>query len=641
MQPGFRALALAVALAPACARAWIYPEHRDIAAAGYEKLSPADRDRFDRLWSEARPAFAGPLCEKPSAGDEGAHPRCLDFAAFPALSGDHSCSPREVVEKVLSSTWILGVARVGAETKLSLATATSREERLNVVAISNLALQSVDPEYASRAGANNAHFLLPRASDDLAEYEASSLREGAPLNALGLYFQYHVAALALAQVLAQGGLPADARTRAARDALALEGFALHWLEDIYSSGHVVGTWGSDAWRKGTHDYYSEFGIDTLNWAGEPLIAFGDANMKPADLKRASSAVAASLRQFVAALTPGDALGVLAKDFGPGEAAIYAFDSCKEVSQPSDRGHAQLGPAFQAQVERMPIPGRGAEDVHTPRFREELGPFVGAFGTINASANWGGDGSQGTAWTAGLAAGARIGFGAEGITGSVGTGIAYLEVGLAMQGAQLSPCNGDQTCSELGINALFPRVPARTGLRVGMRLPFYVIPGDMLVLGPVLLAVSPKALSDVAVAAASGGLIPYEKSFRTAAGTFQVIAGREVDATFFGVISQVLEFVPIGTSASGAVELGVASVTSVRLNFPLVEWTPFRSFATQLTFATVLQLGFGVELPISAPVLVPAGRPPASPGVSWNAFLRLQFDGRFFIGSREDLQAPRG
>jgi len=288
-----RILSSAALLSPSLARAWIYPEHRDIATEAIARLSPADRKALEALWKEAHPALPPTTCEPLSAGDQGLKPTCIDFAAFPALSGDHSCSPKEVLEKVLPSKWILEVARVSAETKAALASSGTRNERLNAAATNNLKLQVADPEYATRAGANNAHFLLPRTGDNLLAYVQTCIAEGAPLNALGLYAQYHIAALALAQSLASGAIPPAERAAAARDVLALEGFSLHWLEDIYSSGHDVGTWGNAAWRKGTHDYYCEFGIDTVDWRGRTVVAYGDAHITPADLGRGSTGVAAS------------------------------------------------------------------------------------------------------------------------------------------------------------------------------------------------------------------------------------------------------------------------------------------------------------------------------------------------------------
>jgi hypothetical protein len=631
-----RIAAALLLLAPAAPRAWIYPEHRDIAVAGLQKLTPEQQALLGRLWDEAREGYDGKLCPVPNAGDQGLVPPCLDFAAFPALSGDHSCSPRQVQDRVLRSDWILEVARVAAETKRDLAAAGTHDERVNVMATSNLAMQSVDPEYVSRAGANNAHFQLPRLDDDVAGYLATATLRGAPLNAMGLYFQYHLAALEMAHRYATAPLAPEERRALARRILVTEGYALHWLEDIHSSGHDVGTWGSDAWRKGTHDYYSEFGLDHVTWAGDHVVVFGDANMKRADLRRGSDAVRDSLAQLADALAPGDELGAMAVGFGPGTEVIFGFDSCQEEKQPESHAAPGLERHFADQLGAMPVPARGEGDVHVPRFREELGVFVGGFATLTGALRWGGFGPETPQFFGALAAGVRLGFGAESLTGSAGTGLAWLEFGLAMQTAQNMPCDAGPECAFVGF---FPIVPARTGFRLGMRLPFYVIPGDMLILGPVLAIASPSALSAVGVAAASGGLIPYQRGINIGAGTLQVVVGREFDATFFGytgAVSILVEIPPQPDGNSGA----VAQLKSMQLNFPVLEWTPFKTFATQLVFAADLQLGFGVEIPLSAPIVYPKGLGSATVGPSWSIFLRGTFEGRYFFGAREDLATPK-
>jgi hypothetical protein len=142
-----------------------------------------------------------------------------------------------------------------------------------------------------------------------------------------------------------------------------------------------------------------------------------------------------------------------------------------------------------------------------------------------------------------------------------------------------------------------------------------------------------------VAAASGGLIPYERGINIGAGTLQVVVGREVDATFFGYTGAVSILVDIPPQPDGN-SGGVAQLKSVQLNFPVLEWTPFKTFATQLVFAADLQLGFGVEIPISAPIVYPAGIGNASLGPSWSIFLRGTFEGRYFFGAREDLASPK-
>jgi len=629
-------LAAVVWLVPAAASAWIYSEHRDIASEAIVRLPPGDREKLDRLWTAARTVLPERLCHQLSAGDQGTAPGCIDFAAWAAIAGDHSCSPNDLIGSVVPGPWILNVASVAAATNAALRSSGSRIERLNRIASMNLALQQADSEYVTRAGANNAHFLLAREGADATGYLRATVREGALLNALGLYVQYHGAALASA-----AALPPEPKGPEALHVLALEGYALHWLEDSFAAGHVVGTWGTAPWRKGTHDYYSEFGVDTLNWKGEPFIAFGDANMRPPDLDRASVAVSASLSQLAHALTAGDALGASARAFGPGPAAMLAFNACKEERQPSDRGLEGIAKAMSGQLAGTPVPGRGEGQVTLPRFRDELGPFVGGFASIVGGAGWGGAGETAARATGAVSAGVRVGFGLEGVTGSIGTGLAFAEAGLEMASAQVDKCSGT-ACTALGATSLFPKVPARTGLRLGLRLPFWVLPGDILLLGPILALVSPSALSKVGVEAASGGFIPYERSVNTRAGIFQIVLGREVQGTLYGYLGDrtiPLLISPIGEGPSGA-ELGVIAVKSLALSFPVIEWTPFRTFATQVAFSFQMQLGFGVELPTSVQVEYPSGRSAPAVPTSWNIFLRLGSDVRYFIGSREDLQPPK-
>jgi hypothetical protein len=290
----------------------------------------------------------------------------------------------------------------------------------------------------------------------------------------------------------------------------------------------------------------------------------------------------------------------------------------------------------------PIPGRGEGDVHLPRFREELGPFLGVFGSIGGGVSWGGLVSSSARGSAALAAGARLGFGAESLTGTPGTATAFLEAGIQMTAAEADKCQG-QSCELVGTSNLFPASPARTGLRLGVRMPFWVLPGDMLVLGPLLGLVAPHALSDVGVAAASGGLIPYERTIQTGVGSFQIVAGREVQGTLFGYLGPAnlpLYIAPIGTNPDGSPLYGVVSERSLGLAFPVVEWTPFRAFATQLTFTTAIQLGFGVEVPLKTDVVYPANAPDVKPPPTWTVFLRGQFDGRYFLGANEDRPPGR-
>jgi hypothetical protein len=169
-----------------------------------------------------------------------------------AIAGDHSCSARDMLGIVLDAPWILGVAQVSARLKTQLAAAQRRDQRVNAVRDSDMALQRTDPDYVTRAGSNNAHFLLARPKVDIEPigYAQLALGPNADLNALATYAWYHLLALSQATRLARGDTLPGRRSQLVRAAFADEAFALHFLEDTFAAGHVTGNWGNTAVRKG-------------------------------------------------------------------------------------------------------------------------------------------------------------------------------------------------------------------------------------------------------------------------------------------------------------------------------------------------------------------------------------------------------
>jgi hypothetical protein len=148
-------------LRPVPALAWLYPEHRDITGLAVQRLHPVDRALLAQLWSEARTGREARLCAQLVDTAPG-NPACIDYAAWPAIAGDHSCSARDLLGTVLDTAWILHGARISARLKRQLATATRRDQRSNAVRSADIELQRADLTYATRAGANNVHFLLAR-----------------------------------------------------------------------------------------------------------------------------------------------------------------------------------------------------------------------------------------------------------------------------------------------------------------------------------------------------------------------------------------------------------------------------------------------------------------------------------------------
>jgi hypothetical protein len=165
----------------------------------------------------------------------------------------------------------------------------------------------------------------------------------------------------------------------------------------------------------------------------------------------------------------------------------------------------------------------------------------------------------------------------------------------------------------------------------MRMPFYVLPFDLLVLGPVLMLADPQALTEVVFSAAGGGLLPIERKWETSIGSFQLMAGREVGVTLWGYTGHTNQF--IYTSTPNASEGKIINYNSIELDFPVFEYVPPRVFATTLALAAEFQLGFNVELPTN-PTFNDGGAP-FSLGPSWNVYLRFRLDARKYFGGSSD------
>ncbi len=88
-------------------RGFVYSEHRSIAGAAIAVLTPERAATLARLWGLARDGHDVRLCAKPWTGAEGLERPCVDFAAWSAIGGDHSCSPADLLDAVLEGDLIL------------------------------------------------------------------------------------------------------------------------------------------------------------------------------------------------------------------------------------------------------------------------------------------------------------------------------------------------------------------------------------------------------------------------------------------------------------------------------------------------------------------------------------------------------
>jgi hypothetical protein len=643
------------------ASAWIYPEHRDIAVLAVQKLDPERRAVFDGLWNEARVTQEKRLCEFGADAAQGVKPPCIDWAALPAIAGDHSCSSHDLTETVLRSDWILSVADVAAQLKLDLAkiavlppteqvprspdliadfqrrveTEAARATRINALRTADNQLQSADSHYATRAGATNAHFLLARPHTNMSakEYGLLTLRIGSDINALGVYGWYHLSAMQKATRLADERLDPEARQALARAVLFDEAFALHFLEDAFAAGHIAGTWGDSSQRQGTHDYYNDAGLEVYLWHGgeHSIVVMGDAHMRPEDAERASATVRLSLEQVL-----DTAVGRSRTADLPHTAAAPAepdaFNVCKnktlanrpDISEAPEAYRTAYATDLSEVLGPTPVPGLGPGLGAMPRFRSEVGPFIGLAGTIDGRwADGGFTPSDGSGFIGGVELAARAGVGLDGVMGDAGDGLVFLSVGV--RGDTASSNSVSDSAQAKAAGSLASAIPSRTGITTRLRMPFYLIPGDLLLLAPMYF-IAPERYQNMAVTAGNGGLIPWQSGWATGIGRFQFVLGRELGVTWYGLSGEDRVIAP-STTPGGP--LRVVQYKSVAFDLPILEYRTYRSFASNQSSSLKFQLFTNIDVPNSATIVSPAGGPNVDLRTVYSIGLRMVFDWRYY------------
>lgn len=630
---GLFVLLILLLVAHRTALAWVYPEHRRIALLAIQKLTEQQRSVLDKLWAEARRGYESRLTASVIDLDQGVHPKQIDYPAWAGISGDHSCSPKDMVDIVLKSDWILNVAHVAAQLEADIQKSRNHSEHVNAVRNSDIRLQRADAEYATRAGSNNVHFLLarPEVQTDGSEYFILCHAPGAELNALGMYSWFHTSALNKVSRLRERGHSEEERSALALAALADEAFALHFLEDVFASGHTAGTWGETAVRKGTHDYYNEKGLEVSTWDGERAVIKGDAYMRPEDAEFAAEAVMLSLEQLLMAAT-GELRVKHEGDLTSLEERPDTFNVCRNNVQPKWQRRDTVNMrrevlTYLPQVLRKtPVPGLANGTGELPRFRSELGMFFGVSSSINGRYAFGGfaEGQTNQGFIGGLGAGLRVGLGLDGVLNEAGDGLVFIQAGIRQDASSTHNFLGDPNATPVG--AITSAIPGRAGWDFRMRLPFWLLPGDLLFAGPILYLISPQKAQEMGVIAVNGGLVPWQTGYQTGIGRFQLILGREVGLSLYGTstFGNDALFVPAPNG------LQVISYSSTKWDFPFLEYRPTRSFATNQASSLLIQFSGGVDIPYNTQLLEPVGDTPVKLSPVWYLGARIIFDWRKYF-----------
>jgi hypothetical protein len=607
--------------------AWIYPEHRDISLLAIQKLSPENRAILDSLWAEARKGHENRLTDVVIDATQSIKPTRLDYAALPAISGDHSSSPENMLFNALQTDWILKVADITAQLKIDIANSKTRSQHINAIRNSDIRLQRADPKYVTRAGSNNVHFLLarPDVHTTLKEYLTTCLIEGANLNALGAYSWFHASALLKAARYANESLPPAEKSKLALSALADEAFALHFLQDIYAAGHVAGTWGSASQRKGTHDYYNEKGLEVVTWDDQRMILMGDAFMRPEDADVTAFNVRLSLEQFLNA-----ASGKLPLDYKSDVIALVNEPDSLNIStsnlMPKRTDLNKLYAQLEEVLVKTPVPGLADGLGELPRFQSELGMFVGVSPSIRSSLISSGFGPEQTraGYVGGIEASVRFGLGLDGVLNESGDGLVFVDVGWRQDHSATNQIVDSDALTRAG--AITSAIPGRDAFNFRLRMPFWLIPGDLLVAGPILLLASPQTLTDMAVAAVNGGFIPWQAAMATSVGRFQFILGREIGVYFYGKTGSkdVILLAPSNSPTT------ILEYSSIQLDIPILEYRPFRTFSSDQSSSLIIQITNGFDIPKSGKVILPEGGTAPNLKTTYFIGIRLTFNWRYYF-----------
>lgn len=391
---------------------------------------------------------------------------------------------------------------------------------------------------------------------------------------------------------------------------------------FYKMRTPLGTWGNASLRKGTHDQYNERGLNVATWEGRRAVLMGDAFMRAGDAALAAEAVRLSLEQVVAASTGQSALSLTA------DAAYLVnepdtFSVCRNNYLPRRLYDSTV---LIAVLLKTAVPGLASGLGELLRFRAELGTFIGVSASLNTSGLSGGFGTiqkEGGA-QGGLEANFRFGFGLDGISGNTSDGLVFIQAGWRQDGASTNKfSNDDPTVS---VNSIYAAIPARSAYNLRLRLPFYLIPGDLLLAAPVLALVSQKSLQRMAVTAASGGLIPWQSGISTDIGRFQFVLGREVGVSLYG-LREPEDVIILPVSEDKAFLL---NYRSTKLDFPVIEYRGRRSFSQDQSSGFMVQLNAGVDIPSNTKVLLPVGDKAPQLKNVWYVGFRILFDWRHYL-----------
>ncbi len=225
---------------------------------------------------------------------------------------------------------------------------------------------------------------------------------------------------------------------------------------------------------------------------------------------------------------------------------------------------------------------------------------------------------------GLEGSVRFGLGLDGILNEASDGLIFLDVGWRQDGSSSVGVVAVEGTENYG--SFLSAIPGRSGFSARLRLPFFIVPGDLLIAGPILFLLSPKDLSEMAVTAVNGGLIPWHLGMATPIGRFQIVLGREAAIYLFGRTKQHDALFAFDDDNN----LIFVSYRSTQIEFPFLEYRPLRSFSTDQSSTLLIQFYGGVDIPHNIKSLDVNNRPAPKLENVWYLGARVVFDWRHYF-----------
>ena len=335
-------------------------------------------------------------------------------------------------------------------------------------------------------------------------------------------------------------------------------------------------------------------------------------MRQEDEDRTAAAVRDSLAQLLDAFTGKVELS------GHRETAAAiepeGFDVCHEAHFPAVAGPDADVAILVPIIVETPVPALGAGLGELPRFRAELGPFVGLTTAVRLGALSGGFAAtqNDVSSIGGLEANLRVGVGLEGVLNESSDGLVFAEFGI----------REDKHASGVAT------VPGRGAINIRFRAPFWLIPGDIIVLAPILGFTSKPTLAKMAVQSVNGGLIPWQAGIATRVGRFQFVLGREVGVSFYHNGSDHPLVIP--TPNLPPANATLITLSSTQFEFPILEWRLFRKFSLNQSSGLIIQPYVGFDRPTGSSVVSPSGAPNPPLHTIKTGGVRVVFDWRHYL-----------